>query len=223
MAKLRETSVQDKLTITSTDTSTTKGLTLSDVSGDNNSSVNFKNENGNLNITFENNFDAVQSLNVKECDVNIDKTLSAENIILPGGEITIDNTLDSDNNLVFSGIDIKKETLPNSIAETVQSSSYITLGKNTINIIKPSVFEVLLADDIDINKGVDNSVFSNIEDIIYESGGAYYVDPSSVQITVYTWVLKIEDAEGNIVTANVTVDLSGEDITGDGGNSNITG
>ena len=198
MAKLRATSVQDSLTITTTNASATKGLILSD--GSNNSSVNFKNNNGILKINFTGlPGGAIPSINAENCNVNVGKTLSAKSISLPSGEITIDDALDGNGNLIFSSININKK-LPNSIAETVQSEDYITLGKGGLT--------VSLADDIDINKGAGNSVLSNIEDIIYEESGSYFLEAFKIQNNVYTWVLKIEDAKGNFVTADVNVKLS---------------
>ena len=78
MAKLRETSVQNELTLKK----------------DNNSNdIIISNNDGELNINK---------------NLNVDLDASTNSLTLPSGEITIDDTLDSDNNLVFSGIDIKR-------------------------------------------------------------------------------------------------------------------
>ena len=132
MAKLRETSVQDSLTITSTDTSATKGLILSDVSGDNNSSVNFKNENGNLNISFPDSADVAPSLKIKNCD----------NITLPAGEININN----------SSIDISKtvETYtPNVTTKTVSMQDHN--GPITVELVPENTSNSIFS-SIGINK-----------------------------------------------------------------------
>ena len=78
MAKLRETSVQNELTLKK----------------DNNSNdIIISNNDGELNINK---------------NLNVDLDASTNSLTLPSGEITIDDTLDSDNNLVFSGIDLKR-------------------------------------------------------------------------------------------------------------------
>lgn len=172
MAKLRATSIQDSLTVSSLSNDSkikisNDNLSLSNGSEQGYTSVNLENDNGNLKINFVRYSGAIPSINAENCNVNVGKTLSAKSISLPAGEINIDDTFNGDGNLVFSCININKK-FPNSIAETVQSGDYITLGKG-------SILTVPLADDIDINKGASNSVFSNIEDIIYETYGSYIV------------------------------------------------
>lgn len=167
MAKLRETSVQNSLTITSTDTST----------GDNNSSVNFKNENGNLNISFPDSADVAPSLKIKNCD----------NIILPGGGININN----------SSIDISKKTVetytPNVTTKDVSMQD--PNGPVTVELVPENTSNSIFS-SIGINRYYKNGSSYTINN----------TNINPLPSVTYNWALLVKDNNNEEkITFNVTL------------------
>lgn len=195
MAKLRATSIQDSLTITITNESA-KGLILSD--GSNNNAVNFKNNNGILNISFTGlPGGANPSINAEDCNVNIGKTLSAENIILQAGGINISNS--SNNN----SIDIFK---------TVESYTPDVTTKN-VSMQRHDGIRITVTL---VPENTSNSIFSSIGINTYNHDGSSYsiYTTKALSKVTYNWALLVKDNNKNEEKITFSVTLNAVNTTG---------